>query len=553
MKKLISISLALSLLLGSTAVSLPASAEEENLLTLTTEQNEYIIGIDESYHTAYFYAQGNFQPEEITLVNADTGETAGIMKDNGNFTEYRDSLAGDGTYSCCFTVDLAEPTVFSFYAVADGVRSNTVQIRVAEMWTQESLDEMSAVDNQIRFLLNDADYQALDTDARKEAVSALLQDLAENGTEQYPYSLIQPDSIAFDEETQEFFFLYNCGEWSNSFWSDNYILFWADDLIEHDKQKEAYQFENFTRFVLDLPQRENTISCGATNGGDIAFFDETHFDVIDTVADIYHITLEPGCNLDEDIYSTLSELIHDASGNPADIKTSLNDPFSCSNLCYLTKDQGTKSTWTLSIGSYYQFDEEAVLQALHRLTGFQHIDYALGGYFVSDTLNHYSSSWLTVTCARDDMTEADFAPYLELSSLEQSETNPNRYVISCAGIQQNNWYKAACTLLENDVIQSVDSFNAIMTSLATNEFSVLRDDPIRYLQNGDVNNDSKIDADDAYEALTSYASCSVGKEDTLQPVQRVAADYDLNGQVDANDAYEMLLTYASNSVGKETD
>lgn len=74
---------------------------------------------------------------------------------------------------------------------------------------------------------------------------------------------------------------------------------------------------------------------------------------------------------------------------------------------------------------------------------------------------------------------------------------------------------------------------------------------------GDINEDAKINADDAYLALIYYARASVGQEAKFTDGTSLlaenaafsAADATKDLQIDADDAYRILLYYAMTSVG----
>ncbi|WP_295219361.1 dockerin type I domain-containing protein [Ruminococcus sp.] len=66
---------------------------------------------------------------------------------------------------------------------------------------------------------------------------------------------------------------------------------------------------------------------------------------------------------------------------------------------------------------------------------------------------------------------------------------------------------------------------------------------------GDVDRNSKIDADDAYQVLKEYAATSVGGKSTLDDTQKKNADVSGDGTINADDAYLILVYYAQKSVG----
>lgn len=66
---------------------------------------------------------------------------------------------------------------------------------------------------------------------------------------------------------------------------------------------------------------------------------------------------------------------------------------------------------------------------------------------------------------------------------------------------------------------------------------------------GDVNNDGKIDANDAAEILSDYSQNSTGSSSNFDENQFFAADVDENNVADANDASIILGYYAYTSTG----
>ncbi|MBO4493053.1 MAG: hypothetical protein J5724_01560 [Ruminococcus sp.] len=68
---------------------------------------------------------------------------------------------------------------------------------------------------------------------------------------------------------------------------------------------------------------------------------------------------------------------------------------------------------------------------------------------------------------------------------------------------------------------------------------------------GDVNMNGKVDAVDASNVLSYYASISIGKEGSFSNEQLELADFDDNGKIDAVDASKILSLYAARSVSAE--
>ncbi len=76
--------------------------------------------------------------------------------------------------------------------------------------TDLEIAEMQAVDEAISNLMNSDEYKSLDTEEeRREAAIALINTLAESGTEEYPYPLIDKSSVSAEGDVISF--SYKCG------------------------------------------------------------------------------------------------------------------------------------------------------------------------------------------------------------------------------------------------------------------------------------------------------------------------------------------------------
>lgn len=58
---------------------------------------------------------------------------------------------------------------------------------------------MNAVDTAVNSFMQSEEYQSMSYEKQCEAVGELLCQLAESGTEECPYSLIQADTITFND------------------------------------------------------------------------------------------------------------------------------------------------------------------------------------------------------------------------------------------------------------------------------------------------------------------------------------------------------------------
>jgi hypothetical protein len=203
-----------SILVLTSSFSIFASANSdayEYELDLTCSATTYF---DDDDTTTYFYVETDYEGESITLINADD-LTEYTMLDDGKFSVSGDDLSYDGIYSLRLElntdgVTYETPKVLSFYAVTeDGVASDFVTIKIVKRITTLQISEMASVDEMINTLVESENYTSASFEEKTSMVYELLVNLAEHGTEEYPYSLIFPDSISFTGTMYEF--KYSCG------------------------------------------------------------------------------------------------------------------------------------------------------------------------------------------------------------------------------------------------------------------------------------------------------------------------------------------------------
>ena len=188
------------------------SSDYEYELDLTCSSTHYFD--DEEDTTTYFYAETDYEGESVTLVNADD-LTEYTMLDDGKFSVSGDDLPYDGVYSAKIELDTngatyENPKILSFYAITeDGVRSKTISIKIVRRITDIQISEMNSVNEAINALVESENYTLASFENKSSMICELLVNLSESGTEEYPYSLIFPDSINFTGKT--YVFKYSCG------------------------------------------------------------------------------------------------------------------------------------------------------------------------------------------------------------------------------------------------------------------------------------------------------------------------------------------------------
>lgn len=540
MKKTISILAALSFIASYTAATLPVSAANADTdtaaLTLSVASNQVLPG-----ESAIFHATSD---ADVSLVNASTGDVIATMADDGKYSTSGDLIAGDGIYSCLVSANTIGDTFTGIAATSDD-QSASVSVQVIDYTSDDCLTETNSVLSALSDLVDSSDYKAM-TDADKiAAFTQALNNLAESG-------YVQADSIAFDETTQTFSFLYTSGAWGYGDQTGVGIPTWNNSTTSTDTV--SWDAENFTEFLESLDESETIVASAfdyETNA--VYLMSEDQLDVAELCANRYRIILSEDTTIDADFYTSLSTLITDENGDAVTVQTESGTNASASE-CYLTKDETAETTtWLLSVGKNYTVNEEGLLRLARTISGFDYMDYAAYGYFHSETPNSMKVGSATVTGAEASQTASDFTDLMEFDSFICSESDSTLYTIVPSGGTELNWYLAVRALMNSGAVTALNSFDYSETELGFEIDSIAHDDSVRYFKVGDLDNNGSIDIQDSYQTLLAYAKRSAGLDMELTVAQSVAADFDNDGTISIQDAYQILLTYARIAVGLNPD
>jgi hypothetical protein len=162
-------------------------------------------------------------PDVVYLIDEDTYETAAELYDIADYANFGGDIMGDSVYNCRFVPDTnidTDPDVseqktsryFAMFTDDKGThRSDTFEIAIYEQFTDKELDEMEAVSNAINELRESEDFKALDYEKQYEQMIALLTELSENGTPEFPYPLITPGHIVSDDDHDMITYEHICG------------------------------------------------------------------------------------------------------------------------------------------------------------------------------------------------------------------------------------------------------------------------------------------------------------------------------------------------------
>lgn len=190
------------------------SAPIDGTITLSSSESDILAGT--GYSTVYFYAMTDIATDNLLLIDMETDTIVATMVDDGNYNTSGDDMQGDGVFTCKLPIDISFEKDYYFYAQYQdstmfSIDSNKVNIFVYNELTDEELAEMDAVDDSLYELISSSSFSNLSTTEKYNQTYELLLRLANQGTDEYPYGLIDASSIIYTEESGIFSFVYANG------------------------------------------------------------------------------------------------------------------------------------------------------------------------------------------------------------------------------------------------------------------------------------------------------------------------------------------------------
>ena len=183
------------------------TAQKNLVISLSASATEIQAGIDSGEIIFSAEIPPGHSPKRLELINVDTGNTAAELYDEADYDRYGDTVKGDGVYCCRYTLDtnidtdpdVSEERNYHFYVTYTenntGYYSDIVKIWVCEPFTDKELADIVAVDDAISEWISSDEYKNASIEERTELAVAFLTGLADNGTEERPYSLVDKESI----------------------------------------------------------------------------------------------------------------------------------------------------------------------------------------------------------------------------------------------------------------------------------------------------------------------------------------------------------------------
>ncbi len=176
----------LSMTIGFTGIGSATivNAEEDAWLESSVKE----MSTEAENKQVYFYYNTMEESDNFKLY--ENGVEVGTFVDDGKYSISGDDIMGDGVYTLKYEIDtdtIPEGSKYfdNVYNVRYGV-SNTIvsddeTITIYKPFTQQELDDMAKVDEEVKKLIESDEYAASSLEERKVIVTELLNSLAEQG------------------------------------------------------------------------------------------------------------------------------------------------------------------------------------------------------------------------------------------------------------------------------------------------------------------------------------------------------------------------------------
>lgn len=178
-------------------------------IKVTSTKNE-IFSEENLYVEITFYAQiptfvSNISSVILTSVN---DSKTYYMYDDGKYANNGDDFPNDNKYTIKLNLYLCTSTTYEFFVTvnaADNIKSDSIYIKVVSTITDDEIEDMNQVDDYIHNgIFEDEKYDEYTIEEKQTIVQEQLTELVEQ-------ELVADDTIAFDEESQTYTFVYSSG------------------------------------------------------------------------------------------------------------------------------------------------------------------------------------------------------------------------------------------------------------------------------------------------------------------------------------------------------
>ena len=181
-----------------TVMTTEATRQQKPLYDIYLSSSENEIKAADGKKSVRFTAEVPADASEVFLIGSEDGSRTEML-DNADYAGSGDDITGDGVFSCMLDIDLSEPAEYTFRAECTSgsstLRSNEITVTVYKGFDKSEVSDIKEVNRAVSELLKSDGFKALSREEKVSKACELLNELADNGTENAPHSLVRKDSI----------------------------------------------------------------------------------------------------------------------------------------------------------------------------------------------------------------------------------------------------------------------------------------------------------------------------------------------------------------------
>lgn len=176
--------------------------QEETAAAFELDVSRHSLSVDDENRVVYVYAVFTEKQESaVQLVDAQAGDEIAVMLDDGSGA---DEKADDWIYSAEIVLDVQQESSTHLQAVCDSVKSDVEIVSVIAPLTEEELDAIDTVNDNIDYMRDSFSFTEATFEAKKTEALQLLHEMADEG-------LVEKETIYEDDENESITFYYTAG------------------------------------------------------------------------------------------------------------------------------------------------------------------------------------------------------------------------------------------------------------------------------------------------------------------------------------------------------
>ena len=198
----------------TTVMTTEATRQQKPVYDISLSCAENEIKAAEGKKPVRFTAEVPAGASGVFLIGSEDGSRTEMLDDADNAVS-GDDIQGDGVFSCMLDIDLSVPAKYTFCAECTSggstLRSNAVTVTVYKTFDKSEVSDIKEVNRAVSELMKSEGFKALSREEKVSRACELLNELADNGTEDAPHSLVRKDSITVSDSNYVITYRYSNG------------------------------------------------------------------------------------------------------------------------------------------------------------------------------------------------------------------------------------------------------------------------------------------------------------------------------------------------------